>query len=539
MASKKSSGLLAELADLEDPTPKDFDPEDERPVDSEEDQSGVSEESDDHAEDAARDHYVSVGKSKLRKSEGPNLGPRYTGSRVSREAALEEDDQNDPFARGFEEDSSSDDDEADAALVNADLEDGGASDESSLGDVDRDESMSDNGDDTEVSSDDGNDVEVTGRLDMSGLQKASSADASTARKLLAQNQKSVVSTISQAARDEAEKGDAVRKQRNTFDNLLNTRIKLQKAVVGTNTLSGLARDSKLLPTEDLENAFKSAESAAFTLWDSLNRLRDSLQAARAGVKRKHPEFTVDSLTTDLLKYNLSQDSASKQWQDSTLEKWYARTHVDATAGQYRNKLSQTTTTSSVHDILSNHLNDTNRLIKRARTPRSCAPYQLQHITAKKPRASDPDAADEDEQARRRDTGDPTIYDDADFYSVLLSTLLEQKSSFTPGATTQGKGPSDEIRGMNGYQIRREAKTKKVVDTKASKGRKLRYTVHEKLMNYCAPEDRGTWGERQIDDLFSSLLGRRVALESDGEDDGAADDGWAAVDEGEQTLLFGR
>ncbi|KAF2227605.1 apoptosis-antagonizing transcription factor [Elsinoe ampelina] len=502
MAGKKSSGLLAQLADLEDPTPKDFDPEDERPFDSEEDQSGDSEEPDDHAEDAARDHYVSVSKSKLRKSEGPNLGPRYTGSRVSREVALEEDDQDDPFARGFDDDPSSDDDGADATIGKADLVESGASDGSSSGDVDRSESMSDDEDDTEGSSDDGNDIGSTVSPAMSGLQKASSADASIARKLLAQNQKSVVSTISQAAKDEAEKGDAVKKQRNTFDNLLNMRIKLQKAIIGTNTLSGLARDSKLQPTEDLESAFKSAESAAFTLWDSLTKLRDSLQTARGGSKRKLSDFAVDSLTPDLLKYNQTQDSASRQWQDSTLEKWYARTHVDATAGQNRNKLSQTTTTSS-------------------------------------PRASDPDVADEDEQVRRRDTGDPTIYDDADFYSVLLSTLLEQKSSFTPGANTQGKGPSEEIRGMNGYQIRREAKTKKVVDTKASKGRKLRYTVHEKLMNYCAPEDRGAWGERQIDDLFSSLLGRRVALESDGEDDAAADDGWAAVEEGEKTLLFGR
>lgn len=78
---------------------------------------------------------------------------------------------------------------------------------------------------------------------------------------------------------------------------------------------------------------------------------------------------------------------------------------------------------------------------------------------------------------------------------------------------------------NAAAARREARVKKRVDTKASKGRKLRYTVHEKLQNFMAPEDRGTWGERQVDELFGGLLGRRVGLgkgEREGEDGGDGD-----------------
>lgn len=74
------------------------------------------------------------------------------------------------------------------------------------------------------------------------------------------------------------------------------------------------------------------------------------------------------------------------------------------------------------------------------------------------------------------------------------------------------------------------KAKKVVDTKASKGRKLRYAkksgfelrlmdilllpyryhVHEKLQNFMVPIPNGTWGEQQTQELFSSLFGRRTA-----------------------------
>ena len=74
---------------------------------------------------------------------------------------------------------------------------------------------------------------------------------------------------------------------------------------------------------------------------------------------------------------------------------------------------------------------------------------------------------------------------------------------------------------------RDFKVKKVVDTKASKGRKMRYTVHEKLQNFMAAEDRGGWGGRQRGELFASLLGRRVALGED--EDGGVGSGEEEMD----------
>lgn len=80
---------------------------------------------------------------------------------------------------------------------------------------------------------------------------------------------------------------------------------------------------------------------------------------------------------------------------------------------------------------------------------------------------------------------------------------------------------------------RDAKTKKNVDVKASKGRKLKYTVHEELQNYMAPEDRGRWTGRQVDEFFGSLLGRRVEIgEEGGEDGGEGEEG-----EEEALMLF--
>jgi protein AATF/BFR2 len=154
-------------------------------------------------------------------------------------------------------------------------------------------------------------------------------------------------------------------------------------------------------------------------------------------------------------------------------------------------------------VIQQHLSDTPRLLKRARTPRSCAPVQL----------------------AARIEEDENIYDDADFYGLLLKELLESKSA-------------DSVTASNidvSFQMRREAKTKKNVDTKASKGRKMRYTIHEKLQNFMAPEERGRWSERQADELFGSLFGQRLGLREDEE----MVDGVDEVDPEEALMLFRR
>lgn len=98
-------------------------------------------------------------------------------------------------------------------------------------------------------------------------------------------------------------------------------------------------------------------------------------------------------------------------------------------------------------------------------------------------------------------------------------------------------------GLPALPNRRELKVKKPVDTKASKGRKMRYTMHEKLQNFMAPDDRGTWGERQRDELFGGLLGRKVKLGEDEEGvDGEDGDGEGSEMDGEVEVeglrLFG-
>lgn len=437
----------------------DFDPEEDAPP------ADTDEESDADVADAnaGREHYFQVGKSKLRKRDIVPLGPQYEGSKVSRTAMMEEDEEDDPFNKGFDDAES--EEEVDGQ------EDMDGEEDESEADEDGDLQDGEESPATDISEEEDEDE------DMEDREKDAGDDRSELRRIMAEEQKSVAATLSQAAKADAEKGRAVKQQRKTFDSLLGTRIKLQKALIATNTMTGLSSDPAT-PVPPA-NAFEAAEKAVFSFWSSLNNLREELHTRRTSKKRTHAEISLSTPTADLWSHMRTQESNSQAHLNSILSKWSVKARGAASL-EPRNRLNNSATQQTIVDVLHSQLADSSRLVKRARTPRSCAPLQLS----------------------RKVSEDARVYDDADFYGLLLQSLLEQRSADSVASASHIDVS---------FQMRREAKTKKNVDTKASKGRKLRYTVHEKLQNFMAPEDRGTWADRQVDELFGSLLGRSVGL----------------------------
>ncbi|TKA72770.1 hypothetical protein B0A49_04935, partial [Cryomyces minteri] len=222
-----------QIADLEDPAPKDFDPEEHGEPQGDSDESA----SDGEANGLdGREHYVDVGKSTLRKRGTVLLGPQYEGSRISRHAVQDDEDEDDPFSRGFENESSEEDEllppaanghvshGADAVGESEDDE------QSDMGDGDGSEEE-DGSSATDLSDEEDDENEEEDNQD-DGTQEDDRAEL---RRIMAEEQKTVAATISQAAKADAEKGRAVKTQRTTFDSLLNTRIRLQKALIATNT----------------------------------------------------------------------------------------------------------------------------------------------------------------------------------------------------------------------------------------------------------------------------------------------------------------
>jgi protein AATF/BFR2 len=462
---------------------QDFDPED---IGTYQSENEDGESNCEVAPDAGREHYETVTKSRLRKPQTASLGPRYAGSKVRRDT-IDEGDDDDPFSRGFAE-SGSERDEGNLELASSEEEE----DEDEANDFDHSsDEEGEEGDSSDITDDE--DMEDEGPIRRSQTDEGV-VDRAELRKLMAEDQKSVAATLSQSAKADAEKGKAVRSQRATFDSLLNSRIKLQKALVATNSLLA-AELTKNNVKED--KVIEAAETAAIKLWDNLNTLRWSLQDSRPGQKRTHREYTKDDSLEALWEESKSYETAQKKLRTTAIDFWASKTRATTSLPQARGRLQQPAKEQLLSDVLAGQMADMGRLVAKTQVPRSCAPVQAASASKRTNGSTNVVHHDKDEAEKL------PIYDDADFYTTLLANLISQRST---DATVNMSNVT-----IQPWQAAREAKTKKVVDTKASKGRKLRYTVHEKLVSFMAPEDRGLWGHRQSDELFGSLFGRRIAL----------------------------
>lgn len=87
-----------------------------------------------------------------------------------------------------------------------------------------------------------------------------------------------------------------------------------------------------------------------------------------------------------------------------------------------------------------------------------------------------------------------IFDDGDFFPILLKAWAET------GA---------DVASMAGLTVKKVNSGKQKVDTRASKGRKLRYDVHDKLVNYMVPVlDTTLWTDDKIDSFYESVFSEK-------------------------------
>ena len=472
------------------------DPEDE-PTDF--DESSGSEPEEDAADGfAGREHYEKVGKSKLRAADAALLGPQYAGSRVKREGFEQQNEARDPFAEfGSDEESDAvnglEDDDNEEPEDSASRSSGIAV----SGDNDVEDMRS--SDEDEDEDEDEEDEELEDTRSPESNRRHQSDDTAALKNILASQSASITTSLAASQRADALKGTAVKQQRKTFDALLNSRIRLQQGMVAMNTLPTLENQDS---NENIRVAAEAAEKAARSLWTTLDSLRCTLDSVKTGTKRKRPAATAS--TPELWTHMSTLEESAESSRRTTLAKWSEKTApAAAKAARSSNKLEHTRTEIGLLDVLDEQLADTERLVKKTRVPRASAPVQAGSYAAKR-RAARSGGEDVD--------FDGDIYDDADFYSALLKDLLAQRQSNAtpaPPSTAARSTPGLDLENEYRNASQKSAATKKAVDTRASKGRKMRYTVHEKLVNFMVPDDRGSWSDRQRAELVKSLFGAIV------------------------------
>lgn len=165
------------------------------------------------------------------------------------------------------------------------------------------------------------------------------------------------------------------------------------------------------------------------------------------------------------------------YRNSVIQKWHDRTK---NVKNDKNTLSNLSILTKIENSLLNK----GELIKKTQIYRG--DYEIYGID--KPQTED-----------QEEIVIPEIFDDSEFYHELLRELIEYKTNTSENPTEINKKFA-ELQKMR-------SKMKKKVDTRASKGRKIRYVVHNKLVNFMAPRNSSEWTEDSKTELFNSLFGK--------------------------------
>lgn len=523
------------------PLPKFQDPEDE------EDEATKAKVIERFHEDDDDDDENVAASSALRKKTSALLETdrRYVGRKVSRKQLLMDiqgsDDTDDDDS---EED---DEDEEEMADEEGSEEEAAESDDSNLEEEDDDEmtgsdaplkgadliiprnvdfhKLTDGMDDLGVSEDEDDAGEETVDSDEEGGDESEADDV---------EDEGAVRTFSQDKVDEeVEKGKAVNNQLALWDQVLEGRIKIQKALVTANQLPQPQTfpEFKRRGGAEFAGELKNAHKALKALQRSLLELQDQLlfqkDETRAvvlgetgaqsdgeevksddGQDEEEPgrEAGLPKRKLDMAEYPdlmAKRFAAFQPYQNATLQKWHDKTRL--TAGKSgrgfgafdRNVLTQ------VEQVLL----DGDRLVRRTQTQRS--EYRILGKSEAAALASDA-AAEGDEAERQLRANahlkdlDEDVFDDDDFYHQLLRELIEHK--------TTAADPNDQVAlGRQWLTIQKlRSKIRKKVDTKASKGRKVKFQTHNKLANFMAPVDHSTLSDKGRTELYRGLFGQTPA-----------------------------
>jgi protein AATF/BFR2 len=231
-----------------------------------------------------------------------------------------------------------------------------------------------------------------------------------------------------------------------------------------------------------------------------------------GLKRKQPHLPhVHDLNSA---WHAAQqlDHAFAPYQDATLDKWWQK--VAGVQQQQTNKFKTMNQTLTAQ--ITAALRDKDRLRKRTKLLRNNdVPLGVQP---------------------REDNHVDHIFDDNDFYSQILRELIDTKAATVDTSKpmvrdVDGVGVMDHVAlALTSQQLMLRSlqrKNKKKVDTRASKGRKIRYQVMDKIRNFMAPipgpinvvshglaiDDVNVWHDESRRELFAGLFGGTFKDES--------------------------
>ncbi|WAQ91364.1 hypothetical protein PtA15_14A247 [Puccinia triticina] len=297
----------------------------------------------------------------------------------------------------------------------------------------------------------------------------------------------LIKQLQSSVKADIEKGKAVKKQLTTYDRILAVRIGIQKPLIAANKLVEINSQQEKIEGTDDSSEKEQARIAINNLLEissKIGTLRAQLMESIDGEpprKRRKDHHVIDEDRTSSLKDCLEHagelDKRLTPYLRTTVRKW--STKINSTTALNTKKFDGGSKQQNVMDQLEqiwSSKDERDKLVTRSRTSKQRTNRTTQNATSGEAFSG------------------PQIFEDRDFYLSLLKEVVE----------TATRNQEETMMGMNDYRSQRTHR--EAVDPKASKGRKIRYDVHDKLVSLMVPIQNELWTEEQKDELFASLFG---------------------------------
>ncbi|EXC35121.1 Protein AATF [Morus notabilis] len=276
------------------------------------------------------------------------------------------------------------------------------------------------------------------------------------------------------------KGQAVKNQKALWDKTLELRFLLQK----------LFSSSNRLPQEPMRSSFCDSDETVHVAYSDLitssQKTLDSLLGLQEALLEKNPSILQATYGKPGQSSKHSKSSKSsdvkndEDWsrisqlhgritpfRNKSVDKWQKKTQVMTGAAAIKGKLHAFN--QNISEQVAAYMRDPSRMIKQMQLRRStvCVFGTVPNGEA------NPEREEALSDGGAQADGDPELLDDSEFYQQLLKEFFE---SIDPTSNETAL-----------YAVRRfQTKKRKIVDRRASKGRKIRYHVHEKIVNFKTP-----------------------------------------------------
>lgn len=323
----------------------------------------------------------------------------------------------------------------------------------------------------------------------------------------------------------------MKNQLERWEKLLKTRILMQKCLAISNEMPQYDVHEAFMSTSETKELKAKTISEVSKLLDNLLELQNNFLETNSEIKRfnskdkkrateEDEEITSDEDMNEEIPSNSEEecdsnqvsedDSATEvkqpvkrrklddyekiisqnhkqfvQFRDSVIQKFDDKTKISS------GKSNKGAQSQSVLKQIEFVLNDREKLTKRTQLKRS------NYKTLGKASVNEMD-----QDGRHIQDYDAEIFDDDDFYQQLLREVIESKCA-------ENTDPVQLSRQWAQLQNMR-SKMKRNIDTRATKGRRIRYVVHQKLVNFMAPITyNDTWTDSAKNELYNSIFGKSI------------------------------